>query len=377
MRILLINDYLEKVGGAEILVHKLKEVLERNGHVVRILGSSDKENKKSFFSRWFSLKWYRETQRVIRDFKPDVVHVHNCGRVVSPSVIKASLNTNVPTVLSVHDIHYTCTKAWGVDSSGTPCRCWSSFSNTLFTRCLGGRRRRFSFPIHLLKILRLSIHRRVIKDKRLKIICASEYVSNLLRKSLGVKVAVVPFGFDIPSSQTSYEKKILFMGRISPENGLQEVIGSLDKVKGFEVLICGDGSLKKELESKYKNVNFLGWQTNPGKFYDRCMISVAPALWISNQTLGIFEAMSHGLCVMTVNRGGTAEQVKHLDTGIIFRAQDKEDFEEKLNFLIKNPKEIKRIGKNAREYVKKNHDWKKVIKIYEDKYAEAIKSFKS
>ena len=65
-----------------------------------------------------------------------------------------------------------------------------------------------------------------------------------------------------------------------------------------------------------------------------------------------------------------------METGLLFDPGDEEDFEEKLNYLLKNPKEIRRMGKNARNFVNKNLSWEKVVKKYEKIYLKAIENSK-
>lgn len=83
MKILLINNYVIEFGGAEKVVFDTKELLEEKGHIVKIFGSNKKENIISFFSRWFSLKYYYKTKKLIKKFRSDIVHCHGFSRVIS------------------------------------------------------------------------------------------------------------------------------------------------------------------------------------------------------------------------------------------------------------------------------------------------------
>ncbi len=84
MRILLVNDFVKPIGGAEIFVHKLKENLEKRNHRVKLFGSLGKEDLNSFFSRWYGRKWAKELEKEIKEFKPDAIHVNNFARILSP-----------------------------------------------------------------------------------------------------------------------------------------------------------------------------------------------------------------------------------------------------------------------------------------------------
>jgi glycosyltransferase involved in cell wall biosynthesis len=371
MRILIINDLLGDAGGAETFVYSLKRNLEKRGHIVELLGSKEGEDFNSYFSRWNSRKWYRITRDKIRAFKPQIVHVNNCSRVLSPSVIKASLDNNVPVVFTLHDYHLFCPRLWGI-KDGKPCT--KGFGvRCIFSNCESFRKGWKYFPLHLMKIIRVGLHRRYVNDKRIRFVSPSAALGRSIKKSLGVDVIVINNGVDLPERQTNYKKSILFVGRISREKGLQTIIDKLNNVKDYNLFVLGKGFLKDELESRAKNVKFLGFK-KPEDFYVNSSIALVPSIWLENFSYSVIEAMSYGLCVIASNRGGIPEQIKHKKTGLIFEAGDGDDFEEKLNYLLENPSEIKRIGKNARKFVKDNFSWEKVVKDYEKLYLRILKS---
>ena len=119
------------------------------------------------------------------------------------------------------------------------------------------------------------------------------------------------------------------------------------------------------------------WLTKkPEKFYENASIELTPSIWRTNGPYAILEAMSYGLCVIASDEGGIKEQIIDMETGLLFEQGNEGEFKEKLDYLLKNPREIRRLGKNARKYVKENFDWHKIVKRYEKTYEMAIKDFK-
>ncbi len=345
MRILLINDYLEKFGGTEILTYELFNKLRERGHQVKLIGETSGQDFKSFFLRIYNPKWYKRTRSEIKQFKPNIVHVQNCSRVLSTSTISASLDSNVPVVMTIHDSNYL-----------------NHF--------------KFTFNLYkLAKYLKIIIHRGVINRSKIYLVAPSQLFKDKISKVFYNKIKTIPNGVFIPLKTTNYSKEILFVGRLSREKGLQTISNNLNQIKEYKIIVLGEGPLKKELENKYKNINFLGFQ-NPNNYYKNSSILVYPTLAEESFGLSIAEAMSYGLCVITSKKGATSELVKHMETGLLFEPGNEKDFQEKLDYLLKNPSEIKRMGKNAREFVKKNFDWNKVIKQYEHLYKEVIKDQK-
>lgn len=340
MKILIINDFIKYGGGAESFVHRLKEVLERKNHKVEIFGSSGKENVISWFSRWYSLKWYKKTIKKIKKFGPEIVHVNNCTRIISPSVIDAALDSKIPVVFTFHDFHYLPPKP--------------NLS-----------------PRNWIGITKRILHRKILKNRKIKFISPSKILAGKMENSFGILVKVIPNGVNIPKEKTNYQKNILFVGELSRGKGLQTISNVINKIKNYKVRILGKGVLKKELESKYKNIKFLGFQ-KPGKFYQNSSIMVFPSIAIDNFPISTLEAMSYGICVIGSKIGGVPEQIKHMETGLLFKPGNVGDFKKNLDYLIKNPKEIKRIGNNARKFAKKNFDWNVITKKYEKVYRETI-----
>ncbi len=342
MKILFINDYNYSVGGAEKFMFELKSKLEKKGHLVNVLGSSRKENTISFFSRWFSFYWYFKTLFAINSFRPDLIHVHNCARVISPSCIVTANKMKIPLVLHIHDAHWA-----------------TKFS---FLEILN--------PYNFIKNLKIKLHIRIINGCNPLKIVASKFMQNKMSFVFD-KVKLVYYGIYSDYVLTNYNKQVIFSGRIIKEKGLQTIICTLNNLSEYKTNILGIGSLLPSLKKENSHVAFRGFQ-EPDKFYKDSSILVFPSIWEEPFGLSIVEAMSHGLCVIASDIGGIPETVKNMKTGLLFKPGDENDFREKLQYLLDNPSEIRRMGKNARKFVKKNFDWSKIIKEYEGLYKEII-----
>ena len=370
MRILVINDHTGKVGGAETFIATLRDALEKKGHIVEIFGYGGGEDMSSLFSRWYSRKWYKKTEEKIKEFNPDIVHINNCTRILSPSVISASLKQKIPVILTIHDFHFICPKIWGIRKNGEPCKNWFGVG-CIPNNCKGPKKSKFYYPIYLLKLLRIVLHRKIIKNPNLHIFAPSAILAESMEKSLGIRVGVINNGVDIPPMNTSYKKEILFTGRLSENKGLGTIAEILNNVKKYNVNILGEGEQLEEIKSKYKNLNYMGFK-KPDPYYKTASIGVVPSVWMENFSYSVLEAMSYGLCLIASNRGGIPEQVINMETGLLFNPGDKKDFKKKLDYLLNNPGEIKRMGKNARERVRKNYSWEKIVGEYGEEYKKAI-----
>jgi glycosyltransferase involved in cell wall biosynthesis len=339
MKILILNDHIKMLGGTEKFIYDLMKKLEEQGHTIKLIGEISGENFKSYFSRIYSQRWYKRTTSEIKQFNPDIIHIHNCSRIISVSPIVASLKMKKPCVITIHDANY-----FKKDKKS------------------------------IIRALKVFIHKIVIKASNLNIVVPSAFFKSRIKQAFPNKLKVIPNGISIPKKTTNYKKNILFVGRLAPEKGLQTIIKTLNNLKNYKVLVLGEGPLKKELESEYKNIKFFGFK-KPDKFYKNTSILVMPSICEESFGLSTAEAQSYGLAVIGSKRGATPELIRHMKTGLLFKPGDEKDFAERLGYLLKNPSEIKRMGKNARAFVKKNFDWNKVIKQYEGVYKETIEEF--
>jgi spore maturation protein CgeB len=95
MKILIINDFAEKIGGVEIYCYRLKNLLEREGHKVKFFGGQGnlEGNKlRRFITAIFSIKYYSRIKSEIEDFKPDIIHARGFSSNISPSFLFVAKN---------------------------------------------------------------------------------------------------------------------------------------------------------------------------------------------------------------------------------------------------------------------------------------------
>ena len=116
MKILLVNNFGVPEAGAEVMVLQLKENLLRQGHDVRVLAGHEPSSSQKFsdytfrsfrddsIGRFFffifnpSAVW--SLYKILKTFKPDVVHLHNVSKA-SPFILWPL--KKFPTVLTLHD----------------------------------------------------------------------------------------------------------------------------------------------------------------------------------------------------------------------------------------------------------------------------------
>ena len=202
----------------------------------------------------------------------------------------------------------------------------------------------------LYRILRQFVQNKIVKlnDKLTDVISISRFSEDILKKTLNedVKIHRVynPIDLDKKISRIDYRNNeyYLFVGRVSKEKGVEtfcKVITEL-KLKG---IVVGDGDEKNSLQSKYLDIEFVGWKNSEEvkKYMKKSKALIFPSLWYEGAPLTPLEAMQYGVPLISSNCNAAIDYITK-ENGFIF------DNEEELNQNLKkiengqlNPNKIK------------------------------------
>src|SRR5947208_17182691 len=111
MKIFIVHNTDQQPGGEDVAVAAESNLLERRGHtVIRYSRSNDEMAMMSAPRRLLmvkdmihSEKRKREMLDLMRDERPDLVHVHNTFMRVSPSAFEARREPEIRVVQTVHN----------------------------------------------------------------------------------------------------------------------------------------------------------------------------------------------------------------------------------------------------------------------------------
>jgi glycosyltransferase involved in cell wall biosynthesis len=361
MKILLINDFAEKIGGVEIYCHRLKNLLEREGHKVRFFGGQGgiEGNKlRRFISTIFSIRYYLRIKAEIEDFKPDIIHAHSFSGNISPSFLFAAPKNNIPVVV-------------------TP----PAFGQYTFPQIT------FRKPYRVISWLKAWFHQKLRKRYVDFFICPSNIFAEHLKNKVSInsnKVKVVPHFIEWESfteTKNPNNKNILYIGRLSEEKGIEYLIHAIPKISRehpeIELHIIGEGNIKQNLNDLTNKLEiedkvlFHGYlpHDNLAIMYRKSSVFVLPSVCMENAPLTILEAMSQGTPVITTNIGGQAELVKNGVNGLLVKPGDPEDLAEKICNILNDKELAREMGENGIKIVEENYTPEKhlrrLIEIYE------------
>jgi glycosyltransferase involved in cell wall biosynthesis len=387
MKVLLVNKFFYPRGGSESALFLTARVLEEHGHEVAVFSMAHPENIRSPFERYFlsgvdfdgsrsaaqklkaagrllySFEARRKLDALLREFRPDVAHLHNIHHQISPSILHTLRASRIPVVMTLHDYKVVC-PTYRLLLHGQPCeRCRRGrYYQCFLQKCSKGARAK-SF----LNSLEMYLHHDILGTHRLVDVTLSP--SRFLKDKVAAMgfpedVIHLPNGLDLegftPAANPG-ERRLVYFGRLAPEKGLPVLLSAL---KGTQVrcLIIGDGPLRRELEGRARresltNVTFCGYlpPMDLRREVRRSRGAVVPSVWYENNPYNVLEAFGLGRPVIASRIGGLPELVRDGRTGWTFTPGNAEELRSRMESLLEDPARALEMGRNARRQVERRN----------------------
>lgn len=157
----------------------------------------------------------------------------------------------------------------------------------------------------------------------------------------------------------------LFVGRLVPGKGVEELLEVSKQMHDIIFLIVGDGPLKSEVikVEAQTNVKFVGKVDNKKLtvYYNAADVAIVPSTHEEGFGRVILEALSCGLPVIASNRRGIREALSE-KVGIFIEVNAK-NINKVLTEIAHNPKILSEKALKARAYAKAHFGEKNAIKI--------------
>ena len=144
---------------------------------------------------------------------------------------------------------------------------------------------------------------------------------------------------------------ISYLGRVSPEKGVDLFCRAAGQLPQAQFAIAGDASRMPGLAaSAPSNVAFRGFLSGAAKaeFLRRSRIVVVPSVCLEGFPNVITDAMSRGLPVVCSRLGCLGEIVEDGVTGLTFEPGSADDLTARLRYLLDRPQECRRMGQAGR-----------------------------
>lgn len=335
MRILVIHCAYQYKGGEDTVVSEEVELLRNNGYEVEVLLFN---NQGSSFLKLlqlpFNISAYTKTSDRIKQFNPDVIHMHNLHFAASPSPLYAAKRYGVPVVMTLHNYRLLC-------PSGMLFHNGEIFTKSLteafpFTAVSQGVYRN-SKLITFWLALSNKVHQ-LLNTYRIpaKVICLTNHAASIVSQSklklFAHQLIIKPnFTFSPAKAFAPHGDHFLYVGRLSAEKGIKILLDTF-AISNLTVLIAGDGPMKETVEefaSKYPNIYYLGnLETNKvTAAMQAASALVFPSEWFEGMPLTIIEAFACSLPVVASKLGAMESMINNGENGLLFEPGNKADFQ--------------------------------------------------
>lgn len=384
MKIVLVNYRYFISGGPERYYFNVKEILEKNGHEVIPFSIKSSRNisvgeyekyfldivddevyfaqakrkgpmmiVKSFTRMFYSFEAKRKMKRLLMDTKPDLVYIMQFHNKISPSIIDAAKKCGVPVIHRISDFQYMCPNALfyndriGVCEDCLKGKRW----NCVKYRCVLN-----SLVYSGIKMLAKWLHDMMKITQRIDaFVVPSEFTLKKLNE-YGIsqeKLNHIPTFFNLKEVNPVVEYKpfVLFVGRIEKQKGLMTLVKAFKNLP-YNLKIIGfsnDGyedELKKELEGKKHNIEFLGRKSFEEivPYLKSCLCTVTPSEWYDNFPNVVLESYAFKKAVIATDFGSLQYMVEDGRTGLKFKYADVGDFREKVQWMFEHVEEAQKMG---------------------------------
>ncbi len=310
----------------------------------------------------------RHLAELLRQERPDVAHFQNTFPLISPAAYSACRQGGVPVVQSLRNYRLFCPNALFFRDG---CICedclgrnvpWSG----LLHGCYRNSRAQTAAVAAMLVVHRwlgtwteqVDIFIALTEFSRQKFMAGG-----LAEGQIVVKPNFLPTdpGQRDPGSVGGY---FLFVGRLSPEKGINTLVKAFCRLNRVPLRVVGDGPMRPNLDKELDrqgtpNLHWLGFR-RPADVFP--LLKEARALIFPSECYETFgrvavEAFACGVPVIASRLGAMRELVDDGRTGLLFTPGDSDDLAVKVEWAWTHPREMGEMGREAR-------------REYEDKYTE-------
>lgn len=374
-----IDTFYPNIDGVVTSTLNLITLLSKKGHKILIIAPDYRKNQEielhknisivrfksipapNYKEFRFVLPCFKKCLMNIKLFKPDLIHIHTYSTlgIIGAKIAK---KLNLPLIGTYHTIAAEFIKYLSPSNL--------FYIDRLFNKSL--------FPRKRMKI-------RILKDNLLKsliwkftvrlynncdiVIASSESIKAMLvRKGLKKEIILISPGVQLKLFQQkkNYNKKIrriLHVGRASFEKSIEQTILAFShiskKYPDVRYAIIGEGPALHPLKNLSEKlglsarIKFLGKVPHyklPA-YYKKSDFFIT-ASTMETQGLVVLEAMASGLPIIGVNKFGLKDTIKNGHNGFLVEPGDIKGMYKHMELLIKNPKQVQTLGKNATKTAK-------------------------
>lgn len=397
MKVLIVNKFYYPRGGDCIVAMSTARLLREAGHEVRVFAMDYPENLKitdaggyasnvdfsgplmsrlKAAGRVLGFAGVRHSfRKVLDEFRPDVVHLHNIHSYLSPAVAQEASRRGIRTVWTLHDYKLICPAYSCRRTDGSVCEeCIGGRLKVAGNRCMKGS----LIQSAMADIEARRWNRQVLQKATDLFIAPSQFMANkMMQAGFAASRLVNICNFVDPAKMEALSavdagkgrrEGFCYIGRISEEKGV-ETLARAAADAGVQLNLAGGGPLLESLRERYSafpNIHFLGHLDAEGvvALLARSEASVLASEWYENNPLGVIESLCAGTPVIGADIGGIPELITP-ESGIVFSSGSADELTAVFrSFSKRRPFDHKAIAADARSRFSADAHLEKLLKAY-------------
>jgi glycosyltransferase involved in cell wall biosynthesis len=403
VKILHVNKFLYRRGGAESYMLEVAELQAGRGHDVAFFGMAHPENPPSRFEEHFppylsfdppppsladkarvagrllySPAARRGFEEVLEKFEPDIVHLHNIYHQLSPSILRPLQVARIPAVMTLHDYKLACPTYLFLDKGEVCEACLGGrFYQAVLRRCNKG-----SLIASSLNALELTLHTATKAYSPVHLfVCPSRFIQGKMTEA-GVfpeRLRHLPNFVDASAivPKQSRGGGVVYAGRLSGEKGVDTLIAAASGIDA-PVDIAGTGPDATAYEAMSRSlgtskVRFHGQlaREHLHRLVRSAAVVAVPSRCHENQPLIVLEAMACGVPVVATELGGLPELIDPGIDGEIVPPNDPDALALALRSVLEDPDRAYAMGLAGRAKVERMFSVERHIELLDGLYTEA------
>jgi glycosyltransferase involved in cell wall biosynthesis len=326
MKVLIVHNQYKQYGGEDTVVNQEAKAYEALGHEVSLFIKNNHHLKLTdLLTSIFNLRSLRELNRKVKDFDPDIIHIHNFVFILSPSIFWVRSKKS-KILVTVHNFRFLCPS--GTLFYKNSLNLESQTFVGLLKNIIRGVYQDSMFKTGILTLIyKFNIFIGTFK-KVDRFIFLNPFAQNIhlewYPKLFSNSVVKPNFLFNFPDfKKTKKDIDILFVGRFTIEKGILNVLPSLVKCNDLNIVLAGDGPemiKAREIIGKSGHITLVG-SIDREKVYEllsRSKYLLFPSICFEGMPMTIIEAYSMGIPVIAQKLGAMETMIQHGHTGYLY-----------------------------------------------------------
>ena len=387
-RILVLHNLYQQAGGEDVQMRAEVELLRQAGHTVRLeLVDNDsisglRAKLETFLTAPYNPVRYDYIVELIREFRPDVVHIHNFFPLFTPAVHEGARAAGVAVVQTLQNYRLFCAGAFFL-REGRVCekclhgdRYWGvvhrCYRNSLPGSVAVVRMQNRAFSHHTWE----GVDRFIALTEFARAKCVE---AGLSADRIAVKPNTLPLDWQAPGEISDTPNRALYVGRLSREKRVDVLLDAWRQLPDIPLTVVGSGPEEAALKaSAPAGVRFMGALQPQGvrAHMQEAACLIMPSRWYEGLPLTAIEAFSLGLPVICSRIGSLAEIVEHEGNGWHFETNNATELAVRVRNCFSHPDLLVKAGHEARASFHRHYSGARNLEMLTGIYQQAIASAK-